>query len=71
MAADALAVDKRAVAAAQVLDREIVLDLADFGVVAGDLGVVDLDSVRRVPAQADGRLGQIEAASLIGAADDE
>ena len=71
MVADPLAVDERAVAAAQVRDGVIVLDAADFGVVAGDLGVVDLDGVRRVPPQADGRLGQLEAASLIGAADDE
>ena len=69
--ADALAVDERAVAAGQVGDRAVVLGAADFGVVAGDFGVVKLEGVRGVPPQSNGRLGQLEAAALIGSADDE
>ena len=42
--ADALAVDERAVGAVQVGDRVVALDAADFGVVAGDFGVVKLDA---------------------------
>ena len=69
--ADALAVDERAVAAVQIGDRVVVVDAADFGVVAGDFGVVKLERVRGVPPEPNGRLGQLEAAALVGSADDE
>ena len=49
MLADAFAVDERAVGAAQVGDHVVVVDAADFGVLAGDFGVVQLEGIRGVP----------------------
>ena len=55
--ADALAVDERAVGTVQVGDRVVVVDAADFGVMAGDFGVVQLDAcwTRRGPAERSAR----------------
>ena len=52
MGADPLAVDEGAVGAVQIGDREIAVAAAEFGVMAGDFGVVNLEAVgrRRVPA---------------------
>ena len=52
VAADPLAVDEGAVGAAQVGERVASLVAADFGMLAGDFGVVELDGVgrRRAPA---------------------
>jgi hypothetical protein len=45
MIAHPLAVDERPVGTVQIGDRVVVLDAADFGVLAGNLGVVELYGV--------------------------
>ena len=57
--------------AVQIGDGVVVADAADFGVMARDLRVVDLNRAGGVAAQADARLGQFETAALVGSADDE
>ena len=49
---DPVAVDERAVGAAQVANQVTSRRLADFGVPARDFGVVQLDGVGRIAAQA-------------------
>ena len=65
---DPLAVDERAVGTVQIGDGEGVVQAADFGVMAGDFGVVQLDGVRGVAADADHGPLEFEAGALIDSA---
>jgi hypothetical protein len=68
---DPPAVDVGAVRAVQIGDGELVVAMADFGVVARDFGVVDLDSVRRIASELlDGPI-QLEPNTLIDSPDHE
>ena len=71
MVADALAVDERAVGAVQIDEDEIVVRAAQLGVMAGDLGVVDLDRVRGVAPQSKDGVVQLETSSLVVPANHE
>ena len=51
--------------------RVIAVAAAEFGVMARDLGVVNLDGVRGVAPQAENGVLQLEAAALIVSANDE
>ena len=62
---DPLAVDVRAVRAVQVGHHAGHSVVADFGVAARDLGVVNLDVVRSIAPQAQRALLEIEERSLV------
>ena len=66
-----LAVDEGPVGAVQVGEVEDAVLDADIRVLAGDFGIVELDDIGDVPAQADRRTLQLEAGPLIVAADHE
>ncbi len=70
---DPLAVDERAVGAAQVGEDVVVAGAADLGVPARDFGVVHLDLIARLAPQGErGGIGiQLEPSSLIPALNDE
>ena len=68
---DLLAVDERAVGAAEVADDERVAAAAELGVLARDFGVVQLHGVRRAAAERDGRAVEPEARALIAALNHE
>ena len=65
------AVDEGAVGTAQVGDHVRVVDAANFGMQTGNLGVVQLQGIRRIPPETSSRLGQFEAGALVGSADHE
>ena len=72
MPVDPLPIDECAVRAVQIADNEVVVALAaDFGMMARDFGVVDLDGVRPIPTDPNGRFCQLKAVSLIGSANDK
>ena len=66
-----LAVDERAVGAAQVADDERVAAARELGVLARDFGVVQLDGVGGAAADGDGRFVEPEPRALIAALDHE
>ena len=71
MGVDLLAVDERAVGAVQIGDAEIAVAAAHLGVMAGDLGVVNLEDVRGVAPQPENGVLQLESRALIVSANDE
>jgi hypothetical protein len=71
MALDALAIDEGAVGAAQVDDVVEAGFAADFGVAARDLGIVDLEEVRRVSTETHRGLFQLELGPLVATGNDE
>src|SRR5262249_2074087 len=68
---DRLVVDEGAVGAADVDEAVTLGGLAELGVAAGDLGVVQPDAVAGVAADAELRVGQVELFAFIGALDDD
>jgi len=71
MVADPLAVDKGAVGAVEIGDGEIAVAAAQFGVMAGDFGVVDLDHVRGVASHPEDGVRQLETCALVVSANHE
>ena len=68
---DALAVDVRAIGTVQIRDGKCIVLAANFGMMAGDFGVVQLDVVRCVATDADDRSLEFEPGALIDSPDYE
>ena len=68
---DGLAVDERPVGRAQVEDAIPPLFEPELGVAAGNLGIVEPNGVRVVPAQGHGTGCELEPLSLVGPLDHE
>jgi hypothetical protein len=66
---DGLVVDERSVGRAQVEDSKPALVEPELGMAAGDLGIVEPNGVRVVPAQSDGTECELEPFALVGPLD--
>lgn len=73
VALDAAVIDEGAVGAALVEEDQGLADVAEFGVLAGNFGVVQLDRATQVAAESNSDLGEgeLEAVPLIATLDNE